>query len=62
MLTWVTCDVPPPLPVIVKAIVPGVTEGVVVTLRVEVNGGVPKVGLRDAETPLGVPVTLKATF
>jgi hypothetical protein len=43
-------------------IVPGATEGVVVTLRVEVNGGVPKIGLKEADTPLGAPVTLKATF
>jgi hypothetical protein len=62
MLTCVDCVVPPPIPVIVKVIVPGVTEEVVVTLRMEVNGGAPKVGFKDVDTPGGAPVMLKATF
>ena len=62
MLTCVEWVAPPPLPVIVKRIVPGATEGVVVMLRVEVKGGAPDVGLKDADTPAGAPVRLNATF
>lgn len=41
--------------------VPGDTEDATVTPSVEANGGVPEVGLNDADTPAGNPDTLRAT-
>jgi hypothetical protein len=41
--------------------VPGDVEGATVTLSVEVTGGVPVAGLNDADTPVGIPDTLRAT-
>lgn len=43
-VVWVT---PPPLPTMVSVNVPGDTEDASVTVSVEVNGGVPEVGLND---------------
>jgi hypothetical protein len=42
--------------------VPGDTEDATVMLSVEVNGGVPEVGLNAADIPAGNPDTLRATF
>lgn len=56
------CVTPPPLPVIVSVKVPGDADGVVVTLRAELNGGIPDVGLTDAATPGGDPDRLRATL
>jgi hypothetical protein len=57
-VVWVS---PPPLPTMVSVNVPGDTEDDTVTPSVEVNGGVPEVGLNDADTPVGNPDTLRAT-
>jgi hypothetical protein len=44
-------------------IVPGDTEEVVVTLNVELKGGVPEVGVNETDTPEGGGEDkLKATF
>ncbi len=56
---WVT---PPPLPVAVNVKVPGDTEEVVVTLRVELKLGVPDVGLNAPDTPAGAPDKLRPTL
>ena len=61
-VTEAVCVTPPPTPTIVNVNVPGDTEGATVTLRVEVNEGVPEVGLNDADTPPGNPDTLRATL
>ena len=50
------------MPIIVSVDVPGDAEGTTVMLSVEVNGGVPEVGLNDADTPAGNPDALRSTF
>ena len=58
----VGCDVVPAVPVMVSGYCPGVTDDVVVMESIEVKLGVPDVGLSDAETPFGAPVTFKVTL
>jgi hypothetical protein len=58
----VECWVVPAVPVIVNVYCPGATDGDVVMERIDVKLGVPDIGFRDAETPLGAPVTAKATL
>jgi hypothetical protein len=62
-VTGAECDTPPLIPEIVSVKVPGDAEAVVVTLSVELKGGVPVVGVNEAETPPGGGVDkLKATL
>jgi len=52
----------PAVPVIVSMYCPGAAADVGVIESIELNVGVPDVGLSDAETPFGAPDTVKATF
>ena len=62
-MTGAECDAPPPIPEIVSVIVPGDAEEVVVTLSVELKGGVPDIGVNETDTPAGGGVDkLKATL
>jgi hypothetical protein len=62
-VTGAECDTPPPIPETVSVIVPDDAEEVVVTVRVELKGGVPDVGPNETETPAGGGVVkLKATL
>jgi hypothetical protein len=62
-VTGTECETPPPTPEIVSVKVPGDAEEVVLTLRVELKGGVPDVGANVTDTPVGGGVDkLKATL
>ena len=62
-MTGAECDAPPPIPEMVSVIVPGDDEAAVVTLNVELKGGVPEVGVNETDTPAGGGVDkLKATL
>ena len=56
------CDVAPSLPVTVNAYCPGAADAVVETERIDLNLGLPEVGLSDAETPAGAPETVRETL
>lgn len=62
-MTGAECDAPPPIPEIVSVKVPSDVEEVVLALSVELKGGVPDVGVKEADTPPGGGEDkLKATF
>jgi hypothetical protein len=56
------CEVVPAVPVIVNGYCPGATDGIVVIESIDLNLGVPEVGLSDAETPSGAPETVRVTL
>lgn len=60
-VTWAVWLRLPPCPVMVIVNVPGGDEGAVEMVSVEVKGGVPLEGLKDADAPAGVPERVRST-
>jgi hypothetical protein len=58
----VVCDVVPAVPVIVNTYFPAAADAAAAIESTELNVGVPEFGFSDAVTPLGAPVTFKATL
>ena len=60
-VTVVVRVTPPPVPTIVKVYVPGAIRAELAIVSVEVNVGLPVLGLKEYWAPVGSPLTVSVT-